>query len=36
MTVSGISRIDDFEGPVYFWYPNGNMGRFSPNGGNWT
>lgn len=31
--------IDDYEGPVYIWIPQGNnvrMGQFNPNGGNWT
>jgi hypothetical protein len=28
--------IDDFEGQVYLFYPNGSWGRFDPNGGNWT
>jgi hypothetical protein len=31
--------IDDYEGPVWIWIPEGNrvrMGPFHPNGGNWT
>jgi hypothetical protein len=27
--------IDDYEGPVYIW-DKGKVGRFDPNGGNWT
>lgn len=28
--------IDDYEGAVYIWKPNGHSSRFYPNGGNWT
>ncbi|QPK63825.1 hypothetical protein IVG45_02265 [Methylomonas sp. LL1] len=29
-------KIDDFEGQVYLWDSKGNMGKFDPNGGNWS
>lgn len=28
--------IDDFEGPVYIWTPDGDSRRFNPNGGHWN
>jgi hypothetical protein len=28
--------IDDYEGQVYLWDSQGNMGKFDPNGGNWS
>jgi hypothetical protein len=27
--------IDDYEGKVFMWNPDGSRGRFNPNGGNW-
>jgi hypothetical protein len=29
-------EIDDFEGQVYLWDKKGGMGKFNPNGGNWS
>jgi hypothetical protein len=28
--------IDDYEGPVHIWTPDGNHRRFDPNGGHWN